>query len=194
MTMIAALDDASAAPGMLVGAFVGDSLRGVARLQTVQGASRPVAFLMAYANAASGETLSFRVFDPASEQVRALATRQAFVADAALGTLAAPLVLRGASATAVDALALPTAFSVDALAPNPFASQAVLRYALPSAEQVRIEVVDVMGRRVAVLADARQEAGRYAVVLDGSTLASGVYVVTIRAGVYHQTVRVTRVR
>ncbi len=76
------------------------------------------------------------------------------------------------------------------MAPNPFASQAVLRYALPSAEQVRIEVVDVMGRRVAVLADARQEAGRYAVMLDGSTLASGVYVVTIRAGVYHQTVRV----
>ncbi len=156
--------------------------------------SRPLAFLTAYSNAASGESVSFRLFDPSSEQVRLLTPAQPFVPEGALGTPATPLSLRPATATATDALALPLAFAVEPMAPNPFASQAVLRYALPSAEQVRIEVVDVMGRRVAVLADARQEAGRYAVVLDGSTLASGVYVVTIRAGVYHQTVRVTRVR
>lgn len=40
-----------------------------------------------------------------------------------------------------------------------------------------VEAFDLLGRRVASLADGAYEAGRHAAVLDGRGLASGVYVV-----------------
>ena len=44
-------------------------------------------------------------------------------------------------------------------APNPFRASTVLGFSLESPGRVRLEVVDVRGRRVAVLEDGRQGAG-----------------------------------
>jgi hypothetical protein len=61
--------------------------------------------------------------------------------------------------------------------PNPTARRAVVPFELPEAAAVRIAVYDVLGRRVAVLAEGRYEAGRHRAVLDASGLGSGSYVV-----------------
>ncbi|MCS7012255.1 MAG: hypothetical protein RMI34_13030 [Chloroherpetonaceae bacterium] len=45
----------------------------------------------------------------------------------------------------------------------------------------------MLGREVAVLVAARQEAGRYEVMFDGSGLPSGVYFYTLRAGRFAET-------
>ncbi len=57
-----------------------------------------------------------------------------------------------------------------------------------------VDVYDVMGRHMARVVDADQAPGRYAVPIPGDTWASGIYVVTLRAGQYHYTARMTRVR
>ncbi len=78
MTAIASVEGGEA--GMLVGAFVGrQRCRGVEPLRRYAGMSRPLAFLTAYSNAASGESVSFRLYDPSSEQVRLLTPAQPFV-------------------------------------------------------------------------------------------------------------------
>ncbi len=59
--------------------------------------------------------------------------------------------------------------------PNPFSSEATLRFALPEAAEVRLAVYDVLGREVAVLVDGRLEAGPHAAMFDGRSLPSGVY-------------------
>lgn len=59
--------------------------------------------------------------------------------------------------------------------PNPFRSRATLEYTLPEASEVRIEVYDMLGRRVAVLEDGQKQAGRHTVEFDGTRLSSGVY-------------------
>lgn len=59
--------------------------------------------------------------------------------------------------------------------PNPLRRQATIEYTLTEPTDVRVTVYDVLGRRVAVLADERKEAGRHQVQLDGGRLASGVY-------------------
>lgn len=66
---------------------------------------------------------------------------------------------------------------IEALYPNPLNGVGTLNYVLGTDGNVSISVFDVMGRRVAVLADGEQVAGMHTVTLDASSLASGLYIV-----------------
>lgn len=73
--------------------------------------------------------------------------------------------------------------------PNPFNPSTLITYEIPamgggmdSPGSVRLEVVDLLGRNVALLVDERQAPGRYSVAFDGSRLASGVYLCRLAAG------------
>ncbi|HLA63185.1 MAG TPA: T9SS type A sorting domain-containing protein [Rhodothermales bacterium] len=68
------------------------------------------------------------------------------------------------------------------VAPNPMTGSGLVRYVLPEATRVRVALYDVLGREVAVLADAEQGAGRYDVALDAGSLAPGAYLVRLTAG------------
>ncbi len=64
--------------------------------------------------------------------------------------------------------------------PNPAGSGAVtVPFGLGERARVRLAVVDVLGREVAVLADGTWEAGDYAVRLDAGRLAPGAYAVRL---------------
>ncbi len=66
--------------------------------------------------------------------------------------------------------------------PNPTSGSAALSFTLGAAADVAVEVFDVLGRRVATLADGPRPAGAHEVAWDGRALASGVYHVRLRAG------------
>ena len=70
---------------------------------------------------------------------------------------------------------LPTEYALDGAYPNPFNPTTTIRYALPEQADVRLEVFDAMGRRVAVLADGSQGAGYHEATFEAASLASGVY-------------------
>ena len=78
--------------------------------------------------------------------------------------------------------------------PEPFSPVTSIRYELPEAAEVRLEVFDLMGRRVAVLVDGRQEQGRYTARFDGANLASGLYVyrLTVGAAMQSRTMLLTK--
>jgi hypothetical protein len=59
--------------------------------------------------------------------------------------------------------------------PNPFAGVTVIEYEMARRGQVRLTVVDALGREVAVLADGMREAGSYAETFDGDGLPNGAY-------------------
>ena len=59
--------------------------------------------------------------------------------------------------------------------PNPFNSETVLSYTLPTASDIRLEVFTLNGQRVAVLHEGFQAAGYHTISMDASDLASGVY-------------------
>ena len=59
--------------------------------------------------------------------------------------------------------------------PNPFNSETVLSYTLPTASDIRLEVFTLNGQRVAVLHEGFQVAGYHTISMDASDLASGVY-------------------
>jgi hypothetical protein len=71
-------------------------------------------------------------------------------------------------------------------APNPFSTATSIRFSLPGREQVRLEVYDVRGRRVAERSYGDLEAGLQSLAFDGRDtngreLPSGVYVYRITA-------------
>jgi photosystem II stability/assembly factor-like uncharacterized protein len=80
---------------------------------------------------------------------------------------------------------LPSAFSVSPIAPNPVRTQSLIRYALPVAADVRLEVYNLTGQRVATLVDARQQPGEYAVPFGpGAAMGGGAGRAALPAGVY----------
>ncbi len=78
---------------------------------------------------------------------------------------------------ASQAEGLPAAFALLAAYPNPSPGGFTVPLALPDGAHVRVAAYDLLGRRVAVLADGAREAGTHRLALDGSRLAAGVYIV-----------------
>lgn len=86
---------------------------------------------------------------------------------------------------------VPRDFSLQQNYPNPFNPVTQIRYDLPRDSDVRMEVYDLVGRRVAVLVNERQQAGSHQVSFEASNLASGIYVYRIRAGSFVKTHKMT---
>ncbi|MEM8600815.1 MAG: PA domain-containing protein [Bacteroidota bacterium] len=78
--------------------------------------------------------------------------------------------------------------------PNPIATTAQVGFTLPAAENARVEVFDLIGRRVATLTDGLRAAGEHTVTLDASALPGGVYVVRLATPSTTLAERVTVVR
>ncbi len=73
-----------------------------------------------------------------------------------------------------------THFSLEQNYPNPFNSTTTIRYYLPYKANVLLEVYNVMGQRVAVLADGKEPRGERTVRWDAGHLASGIYLYRLR--------------
>jgi hypothetical protein len=77
---------------------------------------------------------------------------------------------------------VPLVFALGQNYPNPFNSSTTIRYTVPTAQQVSLDVFDVLGRRVATLVDTYQPAAEYVIRFSGKELASGVYVYRLKVG------------
>ena len=78
--------------------------------------------------------------------------------------------------------ALPESFQLRGNYPDPFNPATTIRFDLPGAAVVRVDVFDVMGRRVLTLPGQPYSAGRsQAVVVDAGRLSSGVYLYRLTA-------------
>ncbi|MDW8466117.1 MAG: T9SS type A sorting domain-containing protein [Chloroherpetonaceae bacterium] len=81
----------------------------------------------------------------------------------------------------------PTTFALEQNYPNPFNPSTMIRYSIPSTEQVSLKVFDVLGREVLTLVSGRQAAGRYEVLFNAAGLPSGIYFYRLQAGTYSET-------
>jgi len=66
--------------------------------------------------------------------------------------------------------------------PNPFNPTTTISYQIPENKHVSLEIFDLLGRRVALLADGIKPAGFHQVEFDASGYASGLYIYRLRAG------------
>jgi len=98
----------------------------------------------------------------------------------------------------------PVAFALGQNQPNPFGRATQIRYALPQAAAVRLEVFNLQGQRVATLVRAFQSPGWYTVPFGAGAasgggshldpLPSGVYFYRLNAGPFSSTRKMLHVR
>jgi spore germination protein YaaH len=59
--------------------------------------------------------------------------------------------------------------------PNPFNPETIIKFSVPERSNVRLEVINLLGETVEILADRMKDAGIYEVKFDGKGLVSGTY-------------------
>lgn len=84
-------------------------------------------------------------------------------------------------------VATPTVFAVHGATPNPFRTETSIRYDLPSPASVKLEVLDVQGRRIRLLETDELPAGAHVTSWDGRDaggrrVVAGVYFYRLEAG------------
>ncbi len=75
-------------------------------------------------------------------------------------------------------------FSLSQNYPNPFNPSTTINYFIPKASFVSIKVYDILGKEVAELVNEERSAGSHRVQFNANGLASGVYIYSIKSGVY----------
>ena len=81
---------------------------------------------------------------------------------------------------------LPKEFRLYNNFPNPFNPETTIKYDLPEAAHVKIEVFNTLGQRIKILIDQNQQAGRYNVKFSAAEFSSGLYFYRIKAGKYYK--------
>ncbi len=96
-----------------------------------------------------------------------------------------------ASLGAVEIETRPEVYALRDNYPNPFNPETIIKYQLPEATDVRLEIFNVVGQLVSTLVAEPQKAGRYTIQWDstndsGQPLSSGIYFYRLQAGEFHQ--------
>ena len=81
---------------------------------------------------------------------------------------------------------IPDQFILSQNYPNPFNSQTLISYELPQEADVTIEIFDILGRSVARLVDAQQDAGFHSIIWDAKNAVSGMYLYKLQAGEFSE--------
>lgn len=77
-------------------------------------------------------------------------------------------------------------FSLPQNYPNPFNASTTISYSLPQPADVRIEIFDILGRRVETLFSGPQQAGEHTFNWRPGDISSGVYYYRIGSGDFHK--------
>ena len=178
---------------VLVGAFVGDEIRGIGRPETLPGREGTFVFLVIHGEEeGAGAEVRFRLLDRSAGEELELLEPMTFAEDLMVGSIAEPF--RFDVEAAVRAATIPIEFGLDANFPNPFHHSTTIRYGVPQDAHVTIVVFDMLGREVMKLVDDKKTAGLHEVSVDGRRLASGVYFYRMMADSYNESRRMVIVR
>jgi hypothetical protein len=79
---------------------------------------------------------------------------------------------------------IPFEFALNGVYPNPFNPSTVISYQLSKNSFVNLAVYDISGRKVAELVNGWRDSGVHEAVFEGTDLASGIYVLALKAGGY----------
>ena len=100
---------------------------------------------------------------------------------------------RGESVNDPDRIQLPIILRLSSY-PNPFNSTVSIQYVLDHQQHITLDVYTISGRHVCRLAEGSQMPGYHTVLFDGASLASGIYLSRLHAGMTMETKKIVLLR
>jgi len=94
----------------------------------------------------------------------------------------APLSFTTQLSTSIENTESPQAVSLQQNYPNPFNPSTIIQFGVPDAAFVELGVYNMLGQRVALLANEQRSQGWHEVTLDASNLSSGTYIYRLQIG------------
>ena len=82
---------------------------------------------------------------------------------------------------------IPSSVKLEQNYPNPFNPSTTIKFGLPEAGNVQLEVYNMLGQKIVELVNGRKNAGWHTISFDASQLASGIYIYRITSGNYVKT-------
>lgn len=89
---------------------------------------------------------------------------------------------------------IPASFELNQNYPNPFNPNTTISFALPTEQNVKLEVFDMSGKSAGVLVNSDLKAGTYKFDFNASDLASGIYFYKLTAGSFVSTKKMILVK
>jgi hypothetical protein len=84
----------------------------------------------------------------------------------------------------------PVHFNLLSVSPNPFNEKTVISFQLPAASPVELAIYDISGREVQSLVNGHWSLGKHSVVWEAKGMASGIYLIRMKAGDFSQVQKV----
>jgi hypothetical protein len=79
---------------------------------------------------------------------------------------------------------IPKRFDLSQNYPNPFNAQTTIQYSSPVQSDVRIDIFDILGRRVDSIVEGAKPAGVYQTIWDAGRFGSGIYFYRLKTNSY----------
>lgn len=94
---------------------------------------------------------------------------------------------------------IPSDLRIDPGYPNPFNPSTTIDYSIPRTSRLNLSVYNILGQKVTTLVDAVKSAGSYSATWSGTddagrSVASGVYLCTIKAGGVYRTIKLVKAK
>ena len=83
----------------------------------------------------------------------------------------------------------PAVYSLSQNYPNPFNPNTSIRYSIKNEGLVKLEIFDILGRKVSTIVNEDKPAGEYEVNFNGINLASGIYFYKLTSGSFTQIIK-----
>jgi PKD repeat protein len=184
-----------------LGAFVDGELRGVAKLaygnvlDYYEALGHYYFLPMVYSNQASGETLTFKVYDASANDVFDVTETYEFTANMVVGDFMTPFEFHAVT-SAIDETPIPTEFTLGNAYPNPFNPVTTIEFSVPELTNVKIDIYNILGQVVNTLVNVNYQPGFYSVQWDGTDTAghglpNGIYLYSVRAGSFTSVKKLT---
>jgi hypothetical protein len=161
---------------LLVGAFVGNELRGFAEAKMI-GNHKYVYFLNIAGNA--NEQLSFRLLDESTGTSYELNGTAVLEPNLLKGNLVQPVLLSTVTKIACETIASSMFAMTAEIYPVPTASNVIIKLALGSDESVMVKLFDLSGKELLSDNKGQFAKGNYEIPVQTESLADGVYIVEI---------------
>lgn len=174
---------------VVIGAFVNGDCRGFAQpMKTKQGHTY---FLTMFGNS-SGENVGFKVL--INNKLYEATESLVFEPNQVYGSVSQPYSVH-IDVQTVSGIAPNVAnqFTLFQNNPNPFNERTTVNFSLSSYTDVKLELFDVLGKRVKILAYGKFPTGNYETDINGSILKSGIYFCVLRTSFGTKTIKISKI-